>query len=312
VLGWRDRDTEEVLRLMTKTRAMPKNTRRGTERADEDLVRLYLDDISRHPLLTKDDEVRLSQLMETGTPEEQAEARQQFVNSNLRLVVSIAKKYQSSGLPLLDLVQEGNFGLMLAVDKFDWRKGFKFSTYATWWIRQAIQRGVANSARVIRLPLHSGDALGRVLRAQVEFESEHGRMPTLVELVALTGLTLARVVELLSAAHDPISLDETVGEDGDDERGDFVADSGESPFEVVAKSLLPAECDKLLASLDDTARSVLRWRFGLDGGQEHTLVQIARRLGLSEERVRQIEKQALARLRGRAENLEVDALLEAG
>jgi len=296
---------------MTKIRVMPKNKRRGAERADEDLVRLYLDDISRHPLLTKDDEVRLSQTMETGTPAEQAAARQQFVNSNLRLVVSIAKKYQSSGLPLLDLVQEGNFGLMHAVDKFDWRKGFKFSTYATWWIRQAIQRGVANSARVIRLPLHSGDALGRVLRAQVEFEAEHGRMPTLVEVVEETGLTLARVVELLSAAHDPISLDETVGEDGDDERGDFVADSGESPFEVVAKSLLPEEIDKLLASLDDTARSVLRWRFGLDG-PEHTLVQIAKRLGLSEERVRQIEKQALARLRGRAESLEVDALLEAG
>jgi RNA polymerase sigma factor (sigma-70 family) len=312
VFSCRDRDTEEALRLMTKTRVMPKTSRRGTERADEDLVRLYLDDISRHPLLTKDDEVRLSQTMETGTPAEREAARQQFVNSNLRLVVSIAKKYQSSGLPLLDLVQEGNFGLMHAVDKFDWRKGFKFSTYATWWIRQAIQRGVANSARVIRLPLHSGDALGRVLRAQVEFEAEHGRMPTLVELVEATGLTLARVVELLSAAHDPISLDETVGEDGDDERGDFVADGGESPFEVVAKSLLPAECEKLLANLDDTARSVLRWRFGLDGGQEHTLVQIARRLGLSEERVRQIEKQALARLRGRAETLEVDALLEAG
>jgi RNA polymerase sigma factor (sigma-70 family) len=296
---------------MTKTRVMSKNSRRGTERADEDLVRLYLDDISKHPLLTKDDEVRLSQIMETGTPAEQAAARQQFVNSNLRLVVSIAKKYQSSGLPLLDLVQEGNFGLMHAVDKFDWRKGFKFSTYATWWIRQAIQRGVANSARVIRLPLHSGDALGRVLRAQVEFEAEHGRMPTLLELVDLTGLALARVVELLSAAHDPVSLDETVGEDGDDERGDFVADSGESPFEVVAKSLLPDEVDKLLAMLDETARSVLRWRFGLDG-PEHTLVQIARRLSLSEERVRQIEKQALARLRGRAETLEVDALLEAG
>jgi RNA polymerase sigma factor (sigma-70 family) len=312
VFSCRDRDTEEALRLMTKTRVMTKTTRRGSERADEDLVRLYLDDISRYPLLTKDDEVRLSQQMENGTPAEQDAARQQFVNANLRLVVSIAKKYQSSGLPLLDLVQEGNFGLMHAVDKFDWRKGFKFSTYATWWIRQAIQRGVANSARVIRLPLHSGDALGRVLRAQVEFEAEHGRMPTLLELVDLTGLALARVVELLSAAHDPISLDETVGEDGDDERGDFVADGGESPFEVVAKSLLPAECDKLLASLDETARSVLQWRFGLDGGQEHTLVQIAKRLGLSEERVRQIEKQALARLRGRAETHELDALLEAG
>src|SRR3954453_20599226 len=208
---------------------------RREDRDYEDLVRLYLEDVGRHDLLTKDDEVRLSQAIEGGveartklettkklTPTQPRqlrrsvrlgeEAHRQFVNSNLRLVVSIAKKYQSSGLPLLDIVQEGNLGLIHAVDKFDWRKGFKFSTYATWWIRQAIQRGVANSARVIRLPLHSGDALGRVLRAQVEFEAEHGRMPTLLELTDATGLALARVVELLSAAHDPISLDETVGE----------------------------------------------------------------------------------------------------
>jgi len=272
-----------------------------------DALSLFMHRAGRYPLLTAAEEVALAKRVERGD----AEAKERMINSNLRLVISIAKRYQRKDLPLLDLVQEGVIGLNRAVEKFDWRKGFKFSTYATWWIRQAIQRGVANSARVIRLPLHSGDALGRVLRTQVEFEAEHGRTPTLVELVEATGLALARVVELLSAAHDPISLDETVGEDGDDERGDFVADGSESPFEVVARSLLPDEIDKLLANLDDTARSVLRWRFGLDG-PEHTLVQIAKRLSLSEERVRQIEKQALARLRGRAETLEVDALLEAG
>ncbi len=313
------------------------HTKRRPLERDEDLVRLYLDDISQHRLLTKDDESQLSKQIEDGREAEAAlraaaeagrtvpigerrklraavlagaEARQQFINANLRLVVSVAKKYQSSGLPLLDLVQEGNFGLMHAVDKFDWRKGFKFSTYATWWIRQSIQRGVANSARVIRMPLHSGDALTRVLRAQIEFEARQGRQATLSELVAETGLTLARVVELLTAASDPISLDEGIGEDGDDSRGDFVADSAMSPFDEVARSMLPLEIERLLAGLDETSRTVIRWRYGLDG-PDHTLVQISKKLGLSEERVRQIEKQTLAKLRVKAETLDSRSLLEA-
>src|SRR4051794_12649540 len=198
-------------------------TRRPDSEREQDLVRLYLDEIGRHELLTKDDEVRLAQAIEAGR-EARAElaqggkfprgrrqellraadageaATQTFVNANLRLVVSIAKKYQSTGLPLLDLIQEGNLGLIHAVEKFDWRKGFKFSTYATWWIRQAMQRGVANTARVIRLPVHAGDTLARVMKVRAQLESELGRTPTIAEVAASAGLPLEKVVEVHSYA----------------------------------------------------------------------------------------------------------------
>src|SRR5258706_1981251 len=231
------------------------------ERDEEDLVRLYLTDIGQYPLLTKEDEVRLAQQIEQGnsarrdledpagsvTPSRKTQLKREvrrgedaertFVQSNLRLVVSIAKKYQASGLPLLDLVQEGNLGLMQAVEKFDWRKGFKFSTYATWWIRQAIQRGIANTGRTIRLPAHAGDNLLRLHRVRAQLESELEREPTVAELARELDVAEEKVTELLLVAPDPVSLAEPVSEDGETELGDLVEDrSAESPFDAAARA----------------------------------------------------------------------------
>jgi RNA polymerase sigma factor (sigma-70 family) len=308
---------------------------RREDRDYEDLVRLYLEDVGRHNLLTKDDEIRLAQAIETGTAATERletakkltptqkrglkreirqgeEAHRQFVNSNLRLVVSIAKKYQSSGLPLLDIVQEGNLGLIHAVDKFDWRKGFKFSTYATWWIRQAIQRGIANSARVIRLPVHAGDMLTALLKLRASLEGSLGRTPTLAELAGEAELPLEKVVEVLRYAVDTVSLDEPVRDDGDAELGDFVEDrNAVAPFEHAATSLLPNEVAKVLSVLDERERTILTLRFGLDGGGERTLEEVAEHFGLTRERIRQIEARAMSKLRHPSADVGARELLEA-
>jgi RNA polymerase sigma factor (sigma-70 family) len=308
---------------------------RREDRDYEDLVRLYLEDVGRHDLLTKDDEVRLAQAIEAGvvarneleaakklTPTQRRqlrrgirlgeEAHRQFVNSNLRLVVSIAKKYQSSGLPLLDIVQEGNLGLIHAVDKFDWRKGFKFSTYATWWIRQAIQRGIANSARVIRLPVHAGDMLTALLKMRAQLEGSLGRTPTLAELANEAELPLDKVVEVLRYAVDTVSLDEPVRDDGDAELGDFVEDrNATAPFDAAAVSLLPGEVAKVLKVLDERERTILCLRFGLDGGGERTLEEVAEHFGLTRERIRQIEARAMSKLRHPSADVGARELLEA-
>jgi RNA polymerase sigma factor (sigma-70 family) len=308
---------------------------RTQDRDYEDLVRLYLEDVGRHDLLTKEDEIRLAQAIEAGvaartqlettkklTPTQRRklrreirqgeEAHRQFVNSNLRLVVSIAKKYQSSGLPLLDIVQEGNLGLIHAVDKFDWRKGFKFSTYATWWIRQAIQRGIANSARVIRLPVHAGDMLTALLKLRASLEGSLGRTPTLAELAGEAELPLEKVVEVLRYAVDTVSLDEPVRDDGDAELGDFVEDrNAVAPFDHAATSLLPGEVAKVLSVLDERERTILTLRFGLDGGGERTLEEVAEHFGLTRERIRQIEARAMSKLRHPSADVGARELLEA-
>jgi RNA polymerase sigma factor (sigma-70 family) len=246
------------------------------------------------------------------TIREGEEAHRQFVNSNLRLVVSIAKKYQSSGLPLLDIVQEGNLGLIHAVDKFDWRKGFKFSTYATWWIRQAIQRGIANSARVIRLPVHAGDMLTALLKLRAQLEGTLGRTPTLAELASEAELPLDKVVEVLRYAVDTVSLDEPVRDDGDAELGDFVEDrNAVAPFDYAATSLLPGEIAKVLAVLDDREKTILTLRFGLDGAGERTLEEVAEHFGLTRERIRQIEARAMSKLRHPSADIGARELLEA-
>jgi len=292
------------------------------ERDEEDLARLYLTDIGQYPLLTKDDEVRLAQAIEARwgaeeelrskskgmTPTRRRElnrkvregemAQRTFVQSNLRLVVSIAKKYQASGLPLLDLIQEGNLGLMHAVEKFDWRKGFKFSTYATWWIRQAITRGIANTGRTIRLPVHAGDTLARVQKAQARLELKLGRPATLVELGIEVELPEDKLIEALRFRAEPLSLSEPLREDGDAELGDVVEDrSAESPFEVAATALLPLEINRLLAPLDEREREILKLRFGLDRGEPRTLEEVGEHFNLTRERIRQIEARAMSKLR---------------
>jgi RNA polymerase sigma factor (sigma-70 family) len=302
------------------------------EQPDLDLVRLYLGEVGKHALLTKDDEVHLAQAIEAGraardrlrasadhgalsTTKElelrhQAqvgeEAAETFVKANLRLVVSIAKKYPAAELPLLDLVQEGNLGLMHAVDKFDWRKGFKFSTYATWWIRQAITRGFANTGRTVRLPVHAGDLLTRVTKARGRLEGQLGRRPTVAELAADVELEEEKVTEILRYAAEALSLSEPLREDGDAELGDVVEDrSAVSPFDAAAASLLSGEITKLLAPLDERERQILRLRFGLDRGEPCTLEEVGRRFHLTRERIRQIEAKALSKLRHPSVNSEV-------
>ncbi len=292
------------------------------ERDEEDLVRLYLSDIGQYTLLTKDDEVRLAKQIEAGkqavaeldgagkelSPTKKRELRRlaregedaerAFVQSNLRLVVSIAKKYQASGLPLLDLIQEGNLGLMHAVEKFDWRKGFKFSTYATWWIRQAITRGIANTGRTIRLPVHAGDTLARLQKARSRLELKYGRPATLAELSKEVEMPEDKVTEALRFAAEPLSLSEPLREDGDAELGDVVEDrSAESPFEVAATALLPDEIARLLAPLDEREREILKLRFGLDRGEPRTLEEVGEHFNLTRERIRQIEARAMSKLR---------------
>jgi RNA polymerase sigma factor (sigma-70 family) len=287
----------------------------------EDLVRLYLNDVGKYALLTKADEVRLAQAVETGrdarvelagidhlTPSRQRELRrlvrlgdeatETFVKANLRLVVSIAKRYQAAELPLLDLVQEGNLGLIHAVEKFDWRKGFKFSTYATWWIRQAITRGIANGGRTVRLPVHAGDLLARVTKARGRLEANLGRRPTTCELAQDLGIEEYKVVEIIRYAAEPMSLSEPLRSDSDAELGDVVEDkSAVSPFDAAAASLLSGEVAKMLVVLDDRERAIVQLRFGLDRGEPRTLDEVGEHFNLTRERIRQIEARAMSKLR---------------
>ena len=267
-----------------------------------DAVQLFFNEMARYPLLTAAEEVELAKRIERGD----REAKDRMINSNLRLVVSIAKKYQGHGLSLLDLIQEGIIGLIRAVEKFDHRKGFKFSTYATWWIRQAVQRGVANKARTIRLPVHVVDREQKLARAERELLTKLGRAPSEEELAKAAKLPLKQVQEVRAAARSVTSIDKPVGAEGDTSLGELVAGDEAPPDEELTISLRQDAVRKAVAKLPDREREIVKMRFGLDGDPDpQSLEQIGRQLGLTRERVRQIEREALNLL---AMNREIDAV----
>jgi len=271
--------------------------------ATTDALQLFLNEIRRYPLLTAAEEVDLSKRIEQGD----LEAKERMINSNLRLVVSIAKKYQGQELSLLDLIQEGIFGLIRAAEKFDWRKGYKFSTYATFWIRQAIQRGLANKARTIRIPVHIGQRERKIVRAERDLAARLGREPTDDEIAREAELPLDQVEEVRDAARTVTSLDRPVGEEGDTALGDLLEGGAPPVDQEVEVSLSEQLLRRTIEELPETEREVIRLRFGLTGDDPQPLRETGRRLGLSAERVRQIEAAALKRL---AMRRELEALRE--
>jgi RNA polymerase primary sigma factor len=268
-----------------------------------DTLQLFLRDVRRHPLLSAADEIELAKRIERGD----LGAKERMVNSNLRLVVSLAKKYQGHELALLDLIQEGILGLIRAAEKFDWRKGYKFSTYATFWIRQAIQRGLANQGRTIRIPVHIGQRERKIARAERELAANHGRPPTDEEVAAAAEITLAELHETREVMRTITSLERPVGAEGDTELGDLLASGEVEPHEEVEIGMRDQTVRAALDQLPDQEREVIGLRFGLGGSEPTPLREAGRRLGLSPERVRRIEHKALERL---AEFREVAALSE--
>ena len=309
------------------------SVRAGGEIADRDLVGMYLDEIARTPLLDAAKEVDLSQAIEAGVfaqrildkevesgaagaTEEELEAlvaegeraKDVFIRSNLRLVVAVARRYPRSGLPLLDLIQEGNAGLVRAVEKFDYTKGFKFSTYATWWIRQAITRSIADQSRTIRLPVHLVEELGRIRRVQREFNRENGRDPEHSEIAAELDSSTERIGDVLDWARDPVSLNMSVDDEGETQFGDLLEDtSADSPEQSVMVMLRREELDGLLSRLDNRTASIIKMRYGIDDGRERTLTEVGKQHGLTRERIRQIEKHALLELKKMAHDTGFDA-----
>jgi RNA polymerase primary sigma factor len=293
----------------------------GAEASLPDVVRQYLREIGRVPLLSAADEVHLARAVEAGLfaeeelrgrfdgPPAQREeleqivdegvlAKRRLVESNLRLVVSVAKRYVGRGLPLLDLIQEGNLGLIRAVEKFDYARGFKFSTYATWWIRQSVTRAIADQARSIRMPVHVVETLHKVLRVQRQLAQTLGRDPTIEEIAEVVGVEVERVAELVTMAPEPVSLSLPVGESEGNVLGDLIEDSdGTDPEAAATGHLLGDYLDRVLTTLGDRERRVVRMRYGLDDGQQHTLEEVGREFGVTRERVRQIEAKSLAKLR---------------
>ena len=272
--------------------------------ATTDSLQLFLNEAGRYPLLTAAEEVELAKRVERGDQE----AKDRMINSNLRLVVSIAKKYQGHGLSLLDLIQEGVIGLIRAVEKFDWRRGYKFSTYATWWIRQAVQRGVANKSRTIRIPVHIAEREQRIGRAERELVTKLGRPPTDDEIAKAAKVSLKHLKEVRQAARAVTSLDKPLGEDNDASIGDLVGATQEGVEEEVELSLTETTLHRALEDIPERERVVLRLRYGLTHEEPKSLEEIGRRLGLTRERVRQIEAQALQRL---AVTREIEALRDA-
>ncbi|MCL6553478.1 MAG: RNA polymerase sigma factor RpoD [Firmicutes bacterium] len=262
--------------------------------AIDDPVRMYLKEIGKVPLLTQAQEVALAQRMEKGDEE----AKRKLIEANLRLVVSIAKKYVGRGMLFLDLIQEGNLGLIRAVEKFDWRKGYKFSTYATWWIRQAITRALADQARTIRIPVHMVETINKLVRVSRQLLQELGREPTAEEIAEAMGLPVERVREINKIAQEPISLETPIGEEEDSHLGDFIEDHDAlAPAEAASFTMLKEQLESVLETLSPRERKVLKLRFGLDDGRPRTLEEVGREFGVTRERIRQIEAKALRKLR---------------
>ncbi len=260
----------------------------------EDPVRMYLKEIGNVPLLTSEEEVDLAKRVEDGDEE----AKRKLTEANLRLVVSIAKKYVGRGMPFLDLIQEGNMGLMKAVDKFDYKKGYKFSTYATWWIRQAITRGIADTGRTIRVPVHMVETINKTLRMTRTLLQELGREPTPEEVADRLGVPASRVREVLKISRDPVSLDTPIGEEDDSHLGDFIEDDTVlSPADSAAFTMLREELAQALESLTERERQVVKLRFGLEDGRARTLEEVGKEFNVTRERIRQIEAKALRKLR---------------
>ena len=260
----------------------------------EDPVRMYLKEIGKVPLLSADEEVELAKRMAEGDED----AKKRLAEANLRLVVSIAKRYVGRGMLFLDLIQEGNLGLIKAVEKFDYHKGFKFSTYATWWIRQAITRAIADQARTIRIPVHMVETINKLIRVSRQLLQELGREPTPEEIAAELDMPVERVREILKISQEPISLETPIGEEEDSHLGDFIQDDNVPvPAEAAAQTLLKEQLDEVLDTLTEREQKVLRLRFGMDDGRARTLEEVGKEFDVTRERIRQIEAKALRKLR---------------
>ena len=262
--------------------------------AIDDPVKVYLKEIGRVPLLSSDEETELAKRMAEGD----TKAKNRLSEANLRLVVSIAKKYVGRGMQFLDLIQEGNLGLIKAVEKFDYRKGYKFSTYATWWIRQAITRGIADTAKTIRVPVHMVETINKTLRTSRMLLQELGREPTNEEIAKKMNMPVAKIDEILKTSRDPVSLDTPIGEEEDSHLGDFIQDDNVPvPADAAAFTMLKEQLEDVLSTLTDREQKVLRLRFGLDDGRARTLEEVGKEFNVTRERIRQIEAKALRKLR---------------
>lgn len=289
-----DPDVEATIAKAGNAKEIDLEATIGKGIAVDDPVRMYLKEIGKVPLLTAQEEIELAKRMEAGDEA----AKQKLCEANLRLVVSIAKKYVGRGMLFLDLIQEGNLGLIKAVDKFDWKKGYKFSTYATWWIRQAITRSIADQARTIRIPVHMVETINKLIRVSRQLIQEKGREATPEEIAEEMGISEEKVREILKIAQEPVSLETPIGEEEDSHLGDFIPDEDvPAPAEAAAFSMLKEQLVEVLDTLTEREQKVLKLRFGLEDGRARTLEEVGKRFDVTRERIRQIEAKALRKLR---------------